>query len=233
MSLSRNEFNEQVTGFADDVSKAIGALKDGSGVPVDAELASADSRLRAVVNAKVSLSPRSAPGDCLAELGVEYKLCVDSFSRWLAVEHSSFVLKAKLDRTPIIRWDYDRKPNNKPSSHVQITAHRGALSHILSKLDHDAPHSIESLHLPMGGDRFRPCLEDIIEFLITECGFPGGDNWRVIVRDGRAKWRRIQTRVAVRDSPATAVAALEAMGYVVTPPADDEPSERTERLTGW
>jgi hypothetical protein len=69
--------------------------------------------------------------------------------------------------------------------------------------------------------------------LITECGFPGGENWRAIVRDGRAQWRRIQTRVAVRDSPATAVAQLESMGYVVTPPADDEPSERAEKLTSW
>lgn len=233
MPLSHVEFNEQVTSFADDVSSALSALKNGDCVQVDAELASADIRLRAVVNAKVDLCSRTEPGACLAELRVDYKLCVDSFSRWLAVEHSSFELKAKVDRTPIVRWDYDRKSNNRPSAHVQITAHRGALSHILSKLDHDTPHNMESLHLPMGGDRFRPCLEDIIEFLVTDCGFAGGPNWRTIVREGRAKWRRIQTRVAVRDAPATAAAALEAMGYVVSPPAHGVPPERIEKLTGW
>ena len=233
MSLSHVEFNEQVTSFSNDVLSAVSALKNVDGAQVDAELASADTRLRAVVNTKVDLCTRSEPDDCLAELRVDYKLCVDSFSRWLAVEHSSFELKAKVDRTPIIRWDYDRKSNNRPSAHVQITAHRGALSHILSKLSHDTPHSMESLHLPMGGDRFRPCLEDIIEFLITDCGFAGGPNWRAIVRDGRAKWRRIQTRVAVRDSPATAVAALEAMGYAITPPTGGEPPERIEKITGW
>src|SRR5579875_1590226 len=230
MPLSHIEFNEQVTSFASDVSNAISALKNGDAVQVEAELASADIRLRAVVNAKVDLCSRSEPGEFLAELRVDYKLCVDSFSRWLAVEHSSFELKAKVDRTPIIRWDYGRRSSNRPNSHVQITAHRGALSHILSKLDHDTPHSMESLHRPMGGDRFCPCLEDIIEFLITDCGFTGGPNWRPTVRNGRANWRRIQTRVAVRDAPATAAAALEAMGYVVTLPFYFKEPEPTEKL---
>lgn len=162
-----------------------------------------------------------------------YKLCVDSSGQHLAVEHSSFVLKATLDRAPIIRWDYDREPRSKPSSHVQITAHRGALSHLLSRLDHRTPHSIESLHMPMGGDRFRPCLEDIVEFLIRDCGFQGADGWQASVREGRAKWRRIQTRAVVRDSPGEAVAALTAMGYSVIAPEAGESAERVDKLTAW
>ena len=149
----------------------------------------------------------------LAELAAIYKLCVDSYGNHLAVEHSSFVLKAKLDRTPIIRWDYDREARNKPSSHVQVTAHRGALSHLLSRLEHETPHSIESLHIPMGGERFRPCLEDIVQFLIQDCGFPGETDWKAAVQEGRAKWRRIQARAAVRDSPVEAAAVLKALGY--------------------
>lgn len=232
MPLPHAEFNNHVTTFAKDVENAITALKTDNWA-IDAELASPNSdRLRAVVHAKVGLCAPDAP-EPLAELGVVYKLCVDSFSRYLAVEHSSFVLKAKLDRTPIIRWDYDREAHNKPSSHMQITAHRGALSHLLSRLDHATPHSIESLHLPMGGDRFRPCLEDIMEFLIRDCGFPGSEGWKATLQNGRAKWRRIQTRAVVRDSPAEAVATLEAMGYTVTPPSDGEHPERTNKLTGW
>jgi hypothetical protein len=169
----------------------------------------------------------------LAVFSVIYKLCVDSYGDHLAVEHSSFVLKAQLDRTPIIRWDYDREARSKPSSHVQMTAHRGALSHLLSRLGHETPHSIESLHMPMGGDRFRPCLEDIVEFLIRDCGFKGGADWRETLRSGRAKWRRIQTRAVVRDAPAEAAAQLAAMGYAVAPPDDGHPAERTERLTAW
>ena len=234
MPISHAEFNEQVVNFANDVENAITALHNDDW-QIDAELASPDSdRLRAVVDGSVHLcAPGDDPAVRLAELSVVYKLCIDSFSRYLAVEHSSFALKAKLDRAPIIRWEYDRDARSKPSSHVQITAHRGALSHILSRLNHDTPHSIESLHLPMGGDRFRPCVEDVVEFLIRDCGFRGGEGWKQVVRDGRAKWRRIQTRAAVRDAPGVAVAQLEAMGYSVTLPEDGEPLERIEKLTGW
>jgi hypothetical protein len=233
MVLSHEKFNEQVESFVSDVASALAAVQSSAPV-VNAEYAASDSdRLRAAVDAKVELHPPAEPGDSLAELGVSYKLCVDSFSDYLAVEHSSFVLKAKVDRAPIFRWDYDRDPRSKPSSHVQITAHRGALSHLLSRLEHDTPHSMESLHLPMGGDRFRPSLEDVVEFLIRDCGFPGVDGWKAVVQRGRAKWRRIQTRVAVRDSPAEAVAALEAMGYVVQPPPDGERAERIEKLQCW
>lgn len=234
MGLSHDEFNEKVTEFVGDVAQAVNCFP-AQLWEIEADLADEESeRLRAVVDAKVDLmAPHAEPEVTLAQFSANYKLCVDSYGDHLAVEHSSFVLKATLDRAPIIRWDYDREARSKPSSHVQMTAHRGALSHLLSRLNHATPHSIESLHMPMGGDRFRPCLEDVIEFLIRDCGFQGGYNWRATLRDGRAKWRRIQTRAAVRDAPAVAADQLMAMGYSVTPPADGHRSERTDRLTAW
>ncbi|OPX06965.1 hypothetical protein [Mycobacterium sp. AT1] len=118
MPISHRDFNEQVVTFATDVENAITALRNDDW-QVEAGLASQDSdRLRAVVDGSVQLR---ATGDntVLAELSAVYKLCVDSFSHYLAVEHSSFVLKAKLDRAPIIRWEYDRDARSKPSSHIQ------------------------------------------------------------------------------------------------------------------
>jgi hypothetical protein len=231
VGLTTEQFNIAVTTFSDDVALAVDCFP--TPWTVDGTLASPDDgeRLRAVVDAKVNLCGGSE--NELAELGANYKLCVDSYGQHLAVEHSSFVLKAKVDRTPIIRWDFDRAARSKPNSHVQITAHRGALSHLLSQLDHKTPHSIESLHVPMGGERFRPCLEDIVEFLIRDCGFRGKDDWKAVVREGRAKWRRIQIRAVVRDSPAQAAAALAEMGYSVTPPGEGQPDERIDKLTAW
>lgn len=194
-------------------------------------------RLRAVVDARVALvqagSDPKAKDAGLATLRVNYKLCTDEFSQWLAVEHSTFELKARIDRAPIIRWDYDRDAHSKPSSHVQVTAHRGALSHLLSQLGHPTPHSLESLHIPTGGERFRPCLEDVVEFLIVDCGFRGKCAWRRVVREGRAKWRRIQTGVVVRDAPAVAADVLRRMGYTVTLPDGGDPPERLHKLHGW
>ncbi|WP_199190087.1 hypothetical protein [Mycobacterium sp. ENV421] len=235
MALTHDGFNDEVDAFVRDIVSAAHCLVIG-GWTLGVAMASAD-RLRSVVEMTVPLS--GGPGgdrdgdDPLAVLTVNYMLCVDSYGTHIAVEHSSFVLKAKVDRTPIIRWDYDRDAKSKPRSHVQVTAHRGALSHILSRLDHPTPHSIESLHIPIGGERFRPCLEDVVEFLIRDCGFEGQEGWKQSVRDGRARWRRIQTRAVVRDSPECAVAELESLGYTVTPPDDGPRSERTTRLTTW
>lgn len=234
MPLNHQQFNKKVLEFATDIGHALSCFHEQ---PWSGEITVAEpdsDRLRAVVDAKTELrAPDVGEGAPLAEFSVIYKLCVDSFGDHLAVEHSSFVLKAKLDRAPIIRWDYDREARSKPSSHVQMTAHRGALSHLLSRLDHETPHSIESLHMPMGGDRFRPCLEDIVEFLIRDCGFKGGADWRETLRSGRAKWRRIQTRAVVRDAPAEAAAQLAAMGYNVTIPDGGHAPERTDRLSAW
>jgi len=231
--LSRDDFNAEVNSFVNDVERAVKCFR--TGWIIDAELASPDSdRMRSVVDAKVELlGQRDTPEAALAELSANFKLCVDSHQTHIAVEHSSFVLKAKLDRAPIIRWDYDRDARMKPRSHVQITAHRGALSHLLSRLDHETPHSIESLHIPTGGERFRPCLEDVIEFLIKDCGFLGADGWEAALQEGRAHWRRIQTRAVVRDAPGEAAAELATLGYTVTPPSDGDRPERTDRLTAW
>lgn len=234
MPLNHDQFNRKVLDFAKDIGDALSCFHEHSWTG-EITVADTDSeRLRAVLDAKLDLCAHNGSQDgTLAVFSVIYKLCVDSYGDHLAVEHSSFVLKAKVDRTPIIRWDYDREAYSKPSSHVQMTAHRGALSHLLSRLDHENPHSIESLHMPMGGDRFRPCLEDIVEFLIRDCGFKGGPDWRESLRSGRAKWRRIQTRAVVRDAPAEAADQLSKMGYTVTPPDGGHPEERTNRLTAW
>jgi hypothetical protein len=233
VSLSSNDFNSEVFAFSNDVEQAVCCFSTQR-YAIDAELVSPDSdRMRSVVDAKVELVAEDGKEPCLAELSANYKLCVDSHQSHLAVEHSTFVLNAKLDRTPIIRWDYDRDARTKPRSHVQITAHRGALSHLLSRLNHKTPHNIESLHIPTGGERFRPCLEDVVEFLIRDCGFQGKPGWEAELRQGRARWRRIQTRAVVRDAPAEAAAELIALGYTVTPPDDTHRPERTDRLVAW
>jgi hypothetical protein len=237
--LTHEQFTEAVANFTiGDVNAALVALPGSEKSPkITATIGEDEERLRAVVDAEAALFRKGPDGKAhvsdLATLRVNYKLCTDAYGLHLAVEQSTFELKAALDRAPIIRWDYDRHARAKPHSHVQVFAHRGALSHLLSQLGHNTPGSMESLHMPMGGERFRPCLEDVIEFLITDCGFCGGRNWQNLVRQGRAKWRRLQTRSVVRDAPTEAAEALRALGYTVTAPQAGEAEERAEKLTGW
>jgi hypothetical protein len=229
-------FQESAVEFAFDVNKAMMAFHTNAQQNLNLGVLFRQNETRAVLDGQIPLLASTKDGGTrgdLATFKVNYKLCTDSYGKHLAVEQSTFELKADLDRMPVIRWDYDRHARAKPHSHVQVYAHRGVLSHLLSQLEHKTPQSFESLHIPMGSERFRPCIEDVIEFLISDCGFVGGQDWRRTVKTGRAKWRRLQTRAAVRDCPSEAAEALRALDYEVTPPASGEAPERSEKLTSW
>jgi hypothetical protein len=168
----------------------------------------------------------------LASLHVSVSCCLDSRGRYLAVEESRFHLLADIDRTPIIRFDYVRNMNTRPHSHVQFHGHRGALSHLLSRAGHPTPHDVSSLHLPTGGSRFRPCLEDVVQFLIAECSFDHLADWQRHVDAGRERWRRRQVAAAVRAVPSEAVRVLEDMGYTVNR-TEAHPADSHSALTRW
>ena len=72
---------------------------------------------------------------------------------------------------------------------------------------------MSDLHFPVGGTRFRPCLEDVLDMLVRELGVDHADAWRTALTDGRERWRRMQTAAVVRDAPVEAIAALTALGY--------------------
>jgi hypothetical protein len=172
-------------------------------------------------------------GQRLAELDIYQRFCLDSTETYLAVEQSVFKVTATVDRTPIVRYDYDRLARSKPSSHIQIHAHRGAISHVLSQAGHPKPHALESLHFPTGGARFRPCLEDLVEFLIRDCKFAAKDGWSQAVREGRERWRRLQVRAIVRDIPSEAVSVLEGLGYVIAAPPEGADLHSSKALHLW
>jgi hypothetical protein len=125
---------------------------------------------------------------------------------------SSYIVAARVTREPIIRFDYDRDAHSKPASHVQLHAHRGEVTHLLSKAGHKTPHSIAALHIPTGGPRFRPSIEDIAEFLIADWGFDGAPGWQGVIEENRIRFRRIQARAVVRDVPEDAAAVLTELG---------------------
>lgn len=165
-----------------------------------------------------------------AELRVEVQCCWDSAATFLAVRKSTLKLVHTARREPLIRVEYEREAHSKPSAHLQVHAESGVLTHLLALGGHPTPHAVASLHLPMGGERFRPCLEDFVEFLVGDCRFDGLDGWRDAVQDGRERWRRRQVRSVVRDAPSEAQAALEALGYQVTPPRTGPAPDNVARL---
>jgi len=133
----------------------------------------------------------------------------------------------------VLRFDFARDMYKVPGAHVQVHAHRGALSHLLSRTGHRAPHDMSSLHIPVGGARFRPGLEDVLQFLIEECQFDHKEDWKPHVEVGRAAWRRRQLASAIRDAPSEAVGVLRDLGYEVDEPDGGHQPDSEKFLTRW
>jgi len=54
-------------------------------------------------------------------------------------------------------------------------------------------------HLPVGGRRFRPSLEDVVEFAIAELNVDAKDGYAQRIEEGRERWRCLQVKAAIRD----------------------------------
>lgn len=111
--------------------------------------------------------------------------------------------------------DYVREPTNEyPGSHLHVSGARDDLDRIY-RGDQRKSRKLRDLHLPVGGKRYRPTLEDMIEFVVTEEMATPHDGWRGVVLDHRRRWELIQLKAAVRRDPAIAADALLAEGWSV------------------
>jgi hypothetical protein len=187
-------------------------------------------------------------GSPLLRLVVSIQCTYDHREQYLAVEDSKVaVLPAFGSSEPLFRYEYLRNPTSGiPCAHLQVHAHRDALTFVMarsgsaSKRGQRRKEQVESgeqvpslseLHLPLGGARFRPCLEDILEMLVDELGVDAPVGASEALADGRATWRRKQLGAAVRDCPEVAARTLADLGYTVATPPEGHPPERLVRLT--
>lgn len=189
--------------------------------------------------------PLNVEGEPLLTLKVNYLCTWDTPQHFLAVEKSSFEVFAGnvASGEPLFRYEYVRNTGPEiPGAHLQVHAHRDGIAHVMSRAGQgsrkgkrratagagDVPRMSE-LHFPLGGPRYRPCLEDVLEMLVCELGVDCTARGRSALADGREGWRRQQLRAVVRDSPMEAVTVLENMGYAVEPPKV-QPAENSKRL---
>jgi hypothetical protein len=108
------------------------------------------------------------------------------------------------DESTLCRFDYERDKQGYPEAHLQIYGKSPALAEWSGK----PRRELERLHFPVGGRRYRPTLEDVIEFLIAEGLADGRVGWRDVLDAGREEYWRIQLRAAVRRDPLTTLAVL-------------------------
>ena len=141
-------------------------------------------------------------------LFVTYTLALsEQDPRFLTVTKSTYGLgTTKTEKA--FRYDYERNPTNRyPEAHLHILGESERLSDLVGT-GRPGRHP-SRLHLPVGGRRFRPCLEDIIEFCIVErLVKPHHDSWEDNLEAARAQFYRRQLKAAVRQDTEAARSAL-------------------------
>ena len=175
-------------------------------------------------------------------LRVIYRCCADTSGQYLTIEESSLGLGLAAITDPLVRFEYQRATparSRLPAAHIQVHAHRDETVWLMLHGDEARPAErwrrrrlprMAEMHLPVGGDRYRPCLEDVLGLAITEFGASKRNGAWNALEEGRAEWRRFQLRAAVRDAPAVAAEELRKQGWTVTPHENANQSERTDRL---
>lgn len=164
---------------------------------------------------------------------------LDSSGQYLKVIRSTFTLTAKVDTNPLVRYEYDdnMRPGT-PVAHWQFHAERGAFSHLLGIAKRNGarevkPHSLSSMHFPVGGGRMRVGLEDLLEFLVRECHFDSRGGFNGALRDSRHGYRLIQAKTLARDAQEEVAESLRAQGWKVTPPDKAPGPASGEALFRW
>ena len=232
MTVDHSGLEDQANGFAEDLTSTVRALvadcdRFAASALADDEEGSGRISVQQVPNTGVPLKVR---GDPLLPLTVSIFCSWDAPGRYIVVDNSEFKVYAgaKAKGEPLFRYDYVRWPgDDMPGAHLQVHGHRDAVAHVMSRAgtntrrgrsraESDAVPRMSELHFPLGGQRFRPCLEDVLEMLVNEFGVDCTSEGLEALRAARQRWRGIQLATATRDTPEHAIRALEELGYTVT-----------------
>lgn len=120
---------------------------------------------------------------------------------------------------PVLHYDFERGKSKYTEAHVQVYGRHETLESYLSEVG--AKDRLAKLHLPVGGRRFRPSLEDIIEFLVAEKMARPKAGWDEVVEQERREYRRKQIAAVVRRNHGSAIHELTRLGYTIIPPSDE------------
>lgn len=75
--------------------------------------------------------------------------------------------------------------------------------------------TFSKLHLPVGGDRFRPGLEDVLQLAAYEFQIDTRDGWQDVIESSREEYRKRQLGALVHEFPDIAFETLKDDGYVI------------------
>lgn len=257
--MSRELLTQQVDEFVDSLNELASWFCRADAVLFTSELAvgSRDpAKLLATVENDDYIALTSGDSTIL-RLNAGWRLTGYSSSEWLKTQQSEFhIFRDASARAPIIRYEFDDAISSTlPAAHFHLhtevealnSIHNDELEACLKDLGRGSRRSrkrakpeetgrlkVHALHFPLGGVRFRPCLEELLLMLMEEFGIEPICLSKKEVQDLLLQrvedWRLKQTRAIVRDAPATAAQQLTRMGFQIIPPAGRKPIDNSDKL---
>lgn len=120
----------------------------------------------------------------------------------------------------VFHYDYERDKDKNPEddgcyteAHLQIDGESAALNKLIAASPRSSK-GMHKLHFPVGGRRFRPSLEDVIEFLIRERLIDKRPGWDKVLNVSRQEFQDRQLCAAICARPEVAAAELKRIGYL-------------------
>jgi hypothetical protein len=150
-------------------------------------------------------------------LGLNVELFADEDGH-LTVQKSNWTLTSGRDADgDILHYDYERGKYGYPEAHLQVFGRHEALESVLTAVGRKRSR-LHDLHLPVGGRRFRPTLEDLIEFLVDERLVEAKPHSKQTLERSRTRFHDIQLLATIRRRPGKAAEGLLDLGYKLEEP---------------
>ncbi|GAA4251434.1 hypothetical protein GCM10022255_044060 [Dactylosporangium darangshiense] len=219
--MSRSRLGRASATFAESITTLLNStVADGASVRTAASagaysLVATDARRNAPNGGPIHL--RSAGR---ASLWIDLKAFLfEDEAGYLTIQKSTWsVLSGPGKHDVILHYDYERGKEGYPEAHLQLFCEQPDLQAYLEAVGRKRSR-MQHLHLPVGGRRFRPALEDLIEFLIDERLVEAKPNSKQTLERSRAAYQDIQLLAAVRRRPDKAAQGLLDLGYKLEEPA--------------
>jgi len=188
-----------------------------AGMNIGYRITRTDQTLRAGIPLTLSRKPAKF------FLGFFMHLEADVDGKYMTVTESMTLLALDRDLSrELLHYDYERdkhlQEKGYPEAHVQVCASSPDWE-IAGQRPGQEDLPLGKMHLPVGpvgGRRFRPTLEDVIELLIVEGLVDYREDWKDALNKTRRPFQELQLKAAVRRNQQLAIVALKSEGWNVT-----------------
>lgn len=222
----KTEYDSQASAFADDLSHLLNntittGIRIRSVLAEDARAGWVGYRIgsRDYIGRLIPVKLGKEAASCYLRVGMTLQL--DPEVKQLVVAGSNVGLFCHDDvESMVFHYDFEREPQNDyPLAHFQVAGDSPWLNEICRRVG--LTRTLPRFHFPVGGKRYRPTVEDVIEFLAVERVARVHDRWTDVLEYHRRRWERIQLLSVVRRDPESAAEELRRQGYSVGSPPDD------------